>query len=53
MTDDERREFMRGRARTALLATTRGDGRSHVAPVWFGLDSDTLIFMTGEDTWKG
>ncbi len=53
MTEDERCEFMLGRARTAILATTRDDGRPHVAPVWFDLDGDTLIFMTGEDTVKG
>lgn len=53
MTDNERHEFMLGRARTAILATTRGDGWPHVAPVWFDLDGDTLIFMTGEDTLKG
>jgi PPOX class probable F420-dependent enzyme len=25
----------------------------HVAPVWFVLDSDKLVFMTGKDTVKG
>ena len=53
MTNEEYREFMLGRARTASLATVRSDGRPHVAPVWFDLDGDTLLFMTGEDTVKG
>ncbi len=44
---------MLGEARTASLATVRADGRPHVAPVWFDLDGDTLLFMTGESTVKG
>ena len=43
---------MLGRARTAVLATVRADGRPHVAPIWFDLDDDTLVFMTGETTVK-
>ena len=35
------------------MATTRADGRPHVAPVWFVLDGDDLVFMTGADTVKG
>lgn len=53
MTNDEYRSFMLDRARTASLATVRVDGRPHVAPVWFDLNGDTLVFMTGEDTVKG
>ncbi len=53
MTNEEYREFMLGKARTASLATVRADGRPHVAPVWFDLDGDTLLFMTGESTVKG
>lgn len=40
--------------RTAKLATVRADGRPHVAPVWFDVDSDgTLVFNTGVSTVKG
>ena len=39
--------------RTAALATVRTDGRPHVAPVWFTLDGDDLLFTTGENTIKG
>ena len=46
MTDDERRNFLLQRARTASLATVRPDGRPHVAPVWFDLDGDTVVFTT-------
>jgi PPOX class probable F420-dependent enzyme len=39
---------------TAKLATTRADGRPHVAPVWFDLDDDgSLVFTTGADSVKG
>lgn len=53
MTREEYRSFMIGQARTASLATVRADGRPHVAPIWFDLDGETLVFMTGEDTVKG
>jgi PPOX class probable F420-dependent enzyme len=53
MTDDERRAFLEDGTRTAHLATTRQDGRPHVAPVWFVLDGDDVIFTTHEDTVKG
>lgn len=53
MTPEEYRSFMLGTARTAILATVRPDGRPHVAPVWFDLDGEDLIFMTGESTVKG
>ena len=52
MTDEEYRTFMLDRARTAVLATVRADGRPHVAPIWFDLDDDKLMFMTGENTVK-
>ncbi len=53
MTEREYEGFLLGRARTATLATVRADGRPHVAPVWFDLDGDTLVFTTGESTVKG
>ena len=53
MTDDERRDFLATGTRTAALATARGDGRPHVAPVWFVLDGDDVLFTTGADTVKG
>ena len=36
-----------------MLATVRADGLPHVAPVWFVLDGDTIVFNTGENTVKG
>jgi PPOX class probable F420-dependent enzyme len=53
MTDEEYRSFMLDRARTAVLATVRADGRPHAAPIWFDLDGDTLVFTTGESPVKG
>jgi PPOX class probable F420-dependent enzyme len=53
MTKEEYKSFLRGRVRTAVLATVRADGRPHAAPIWFDLDGDTFVFTTGEDTVKG
>jgi PPOX class probable F420-dependent enzyme len=54
MTDDERRAFLCAvPARTGKLATVRADGRPHVAPVWYALDGDDIVFMTGRTTVKG
>ena len=53
MTEEEYRRFLIDGARTAILATVRADGRPHVAPIWFDLDGDTLVFTTGESTVKG
>lgn len=53
MTHDEYRGFMLSGTRTAKLATVRRDGSPHVAPVWFVLDGDDIIFTTGKDTVKG
>jgi PPOX class probable F420-dependent enzyme len=55
MTDDEARGFLGGHpARPGILATTRKDGRPHVAPVWFVVDDDgTIVFTTGAETVKG
>ncbi|MEV4559981.1 PPOX class F420-dependent oxidoreductase [Kitasatospora sp. NPDC049285] len=53
MTEPEWREFLAHGTRTGKLATTRADGRPHVAPIWFLLDGDELVFNTGKDTVKG
>jgi PPOX class probable F420-dependent enzyme len=53
MTPDEIRAFLLEGTRTAALATVRTDGRPHVAPIWFTLDGDDLLFTTGENTVKG
>ncbi len=53
MTDDEIRKFLTAGQRTGKVATTRADGRPHLAPIWFVMDGDDLVFMTGADTVKG
>jgi PPOX class probable F420-dependent enzyme len=53
MTHDEWQAFVLEGTRTAKLATSRSDGRPHVAPVWFVLDGDDVIFNTGEASVKG
>ena len=54
MTAGEWRAFLTQPARTGKLATTRPDGRPHVAPVWFALDDDgTIVFTTGAGSVKG
>ncbi|GAA2336844.1 PPOX class F420-dependent oxidoreductase [Streptomyces cuspidosporus] len=53
MTKDQWHAFVSAGTRTAKLATVRADGRPHIAPIWFLLDGDDLVFNTGEDTVKG
>ncbi len=53
MSEQERRRFLLDTPRTAKLATVRPDGRPHVAPVWFDLDGDDLVFSTHERSVKG
>jgi PPOX class probable F420-dependent enzyme len=53
MTDEQARAFLAEGKRTGKLATTRADGRPHVAPIWFVLDGPDLVFTTGADTVKG
>lgn len=52
MTDDEARAFLLEGTRTGKLATVRADGRPHVAPVWFLLDGEDVVFTTWHDTVK-
>jgi PPOX class probable F420-dependent enzyme len=52
MPPEEYRAFLLERPRTAKLATVRADGRPHIAPIWFDLDGDALIFNTGDTTVK-
>ena len=53
MTDEQARAFLAEGTRTGKLATSGADGRPHVAPIWFVLDGEDLLFMTGADTVKG
>ncbi|MEW2611824.1 PPOX class F420-dependent oxidoreductase [Streptomyces sp. NPDC047880] len=53
MTDTQWREFVSHGTRTAKLSTVRADGSPHVAPIWFLLDGDEVVFNTGKNTVKG
>ncbi|MEI5131807.1 PPOX class F420-dependent oxidoreductase [Streptomyces libani] len=53
MTKDEWQRFLSEGTRTGKLATVRDDGGPHVAPVWFLMDGDELVFNTGQETVKG
>ncbi len=45
--------FLAEGTRTAKLAYLAGDGRPLVAPVWFVVDGNELVFNTGKATAKG
>lgn len=53
MTKDQWQKFISEGTHTAKLSTVRADGSPHIAPVWFLLDGDDIVFNTGEDTVKG
>lgn len=53
MTEPQWRAFLSEGTRTGKLATVRADGRPHVAPIWFLLDGDDLVFNTAATSVKG
>lgn len=53
MSDEGYRDFLMAGTRTGKLATARKDGRPHVTPIWFVMDRDDILFMTGRDAVKG
>ncbi|MEV4918255.1 PPOX class F420-dependent oxidoreductase [Streptomyces tirandamycinicus] len=53
MSQEEWRAFLSQGTRTAKLSTVRADGGPHIAPVWFLLDGDHVVFTTGRETVKG
>jgi PPOX class probable F420-dependent enzyme len=53
MQREEWHAFLSEGTRTAKVATTRNNGRPHVAPVWFVLDGDDVIFNTSTSSVKG
>jgi PPOX class probable F420-dependent enzyme len=48
----EIRSFLAAGTRTGMIGYVAADGRPLVAPVWFVLDGDDLVFNTGKDTSK-
>ena len=53
MTKAEAYAFLAEGTRTGKLATVRANGRPHVAPIWFVLDGEDLIFNTWHASVKG
>ncbi|MFD5029153.1 PPOX class F420-dependent oxidoreductase [Streptomyces sp. NPDC058220] len=53
MSKDEWHAFVSEGTRTGKLSTVRADGSPHIAPIWFVLDGDDLVFNTGKETVKG
>jgi len=53
MTDDERRAFLLEGTRTGKVAWVSPKGNPQVAPIWFVLDGDDVLFTTHEDSAKG
>ncbi|MHC0428901.1 PPOX class F420-dependent oxidoreductase [Streptomyces sp. O3] len=53
MTEETWRAFLSHGTRTGKLSTVRADGSPHIAPIWFLLEGDHIVFNTGKDTVKG
>jgi len=53
LSDPQVREFLTDGTRTGKLAYLAASGRPLVTPVWFIVESDSLVFNTGKDTAKG
>jgi PPOX class probable F420-dependent enzyme len=49
----EARGFLSSGVRTAKVATVSPKGKPHVAPVWFIVDGDDLVFITTATSAKG
>lgn len=53
MTDSDVRDFLQHGTRTGKLAYTGGRNRPLVAPVWFVVEGEEIVFNTGKGTAKG
>ncbi len=49
----ECRNFLMTGTYTGKVATVRADGRPHVAPIWFIVEGDEIVFNTSTETVKG
>jgi PPOX class probable F420-dependent enzyme len=52
MTRAQARDFLMASTRTLKLATVRANGTPHVAPVWFVLDGEEIVFTTPSTSLK-
>ena len=53
MDGAEARAFLASGVRTAKVATVSPKGKPHVAPVWFIVDRDDIVFITTATSAKG
>jgi PPOX class probable F420-dependent enzyme len=53
VTDPQVRAFLLEGTRTGKVSYVAADGRPLIAPVWFIVEGDRLVFNTGKDTAKG
>jgi PPOX class probable F420-dependent enzyme len=53
MTADECKAFILAKARPAVAAVVRADGRPHATPIWIDLDGDQIVFTTWHTSLKG
>jgi len=58
MSREEIEAFLMSGTKTGKVSTVRKDGRPHLAPIWFVLDSNkdnnnSIIFTTGNESVKG
>ncbi len=53
LSDPEIRKFLQDGTRTGKLGYLSPGGHPLVAPVWFVVEGDHLVFNTGKDTVKG
>jgi PPOX class probable F420-dependent enzyme len=53
LSDPEVRDFLQQGTRTGKLSYLAASGRPLVAPVWFIVEDDSIVFNTGKDTAKG
>jgi PPOX class probable F420-dependent enzyme len=53
LSDPQVRAFLTEGTRTGKLSYTSASGQPLVAPVWFIVDGDDVVFNTGKDTAKG
>ncbi len=52
MTIEEARAFLLEKPWIGKLATVREDGRPHIAPIWFDVDQEEILFTTWYTTVK-
>ncbi|TXL87337.1 PPOX class F420-dependent oxidoreductase [Streptomyces sp. NBC_01725] len=52
MSEDVWKAFIGEGTRTGKLSTVRADGSPHIAPMWFLLDGEDLVFTTENTTVK-